>query len=1147
MLSKKIRPFVIPPLLLLLLGFALILFSNFLVQQPSVQAYLIERLSESIGVPIHTRKIDLSFWRGLGITVQGLKVESKEGKVSAARARVVLDARALLRGQMMPVGLELSKFAIDWEGKAEDCLPLSGGGPLKAPPLFWIPGLKTVLLEDGQVRFQGKCFDLDDFSCELRRKRGKGPVTLMLSSSGKLGFKGERVPFGLRGTVSLPDGGQGTPLLDIGLKAEGIPLIWIPWPEEVPFKKGKTHVDLGVKGVLGGKLAVNGSVTVESTRFSVIDADREKTYLLPKVTLDFKSDLEGDVIRVPSLTLKTAGLSLPIVLELDLRNRSNPFFSIRAGSSDFSLETCLKYLPTPFIPLWVEKTLLPLLVKGDITLEHLSFKGRPDQFHKIHLPENHSVVEFGFLCKNFQLHDERAGQPFETVSAEVTLKGGSLDISRLKAGFGRSRIHQGSLGIREVFSDISSYSAYLDGSFELQELIKQLHVGLIPEEKRPQFYGPLSPSGNLDCRVSFLYRTGWDSLRVKEGEFTFRDCSIDRRLSFYPFRVEEALFLIHENRPNGFEAKGSWGKSTFHTRGSFALTGSDLSFQQAEFSSDVDMGEMIPLFYGVPDFPLSFNRPVACRFSLKRGIEKWSCQGNINLEGIVLETEKLIMNPPGNNDRITFDIDLGPRGQMDLNKIQILLRESSMEFSGSYNFDDEEFSRVKISIPSFLLEDLGIWLKKVDIQARGRLAGHVFVKIDRHDPQGTRVTGRMTGENLLVFLGALPSPIEDGRFKMDFIGNRVSVPSLGMRLGKSTIQARGELTGWQGLRGNVWISSDYFDPVDFSFEEGATKPERELSLFKKLLIRDSEQDSEGFLDKLDLHLALDILKGKWMGLEWGPLEARLGFRENKLHIEKAKVQMAHGEITVRGHLERGPRPGMLFSSHIRLRDQPIEHLIENFHIKNVYLEGGLTLETVLFMKGRDKQELISGMTGFSDVLIQKGVIKKSSVLLNVLNFLSLQKLFKKIPEDISEDGFYFETIQAHTAIEKGILRTENAVMTSPAVNAVASGTLNLNDDRVDYDLGIEPLETIDTLVGNIPILGYILTGEDKKLLTYYFKVKGPLTGKGPEVDYVPFKNLGKGTASLLKRLFLTPYRLLKSLPKPGGPGAGVDVNEDIGE
>jgi uncharacterized protein YhdP len=185
------------------------------------------------------------------------------------------------------------------------------------------------------------------------------------------------------------------------------------------------------------------------------------------------------------------------------------------------------------------------------------------------------------------------------------------------------------------------------------------------------------------------------------------------------------------------------------------------------------------------------------------------------------------------------------------------------------------------------------------------------------------------------------------------------------------------------------------------------------------------------------------------------------------------------------------------------------------------------MEAQLFTEGKELKDLISNLDGGTNVLLEKGVMRKSNVFLKILEFLSVQDIFTKRPPDISKEGLYVESLGGHGRIEKGVVRTENFQMRSPVLNAVATGSADLGQGLVDLDLGVQPLGTVDSVVSSIPILGYILTGENKALVTYYFEVKGPILD--PQVEHVPFKTLGAGVAGVLKRLLLTPVKLFEDI------------------
>jgi uncharacterized protein YhdP len=293
---------------------------------------------------------------------------------------------------------------------------------------------------------------------------------------------------------------------------------------------------------------------------------------------------------------------------------------------------------------------------------------------------------------------------------------------------------------------------------------------------------------------------------------------------------------------------------------------------------------------------------------------------------------------------------------------------------------------------------------------------------------------------------------------------------------------------------------------------------------------------------------LDAQPVRWKSLNAEKLEADLHFRKGAFHIINSEVQIDRGSLKVIGHVKEDT---MAFSGHLEFKDQPADALLKRFGIEELY-EGSLTLEAQLYTEGKNLGDLISHLDGGANVLINKGVIRKSNVFLKILEFLSLQNIFTKKPPDLSKEGLYFESLGGHGKIEQGVLHTENLQMKSPVLNAVGTGKVDLPQGLLDFDLGIQPLGTIDTLVSNIPVLGHILTGANRSLITYYFEVKGPILN--PQVEHVPFKNLGNGVAGILKRLFLSPVKVfedisegIKKLPPPevdlethwkesGGPG-----------
>ncbi|MCF8130923.1 MAG: AsmA-like C-terminal domain-containing protein, partial [Deltaproteobacteria bacterium] len=77
------------------------------------------------------------------------------------------------------------------------------------------------------------------------------------------------------------------------------------------------------------------------------------------------------------------------------------------------------------------------------------------------------------------------------------------------------------------------------------------------------------------------------------------------------------------------------------------------------------------------------------------------------------------------------------------------------------------------------------------------------------------------------------------------------------------------------------------------------------------------------------------------------------------------------------------------------------------------------------------------------------------------------------------------------------------------------------------EVGVHPLTTADFLVSKIPILGYLLSGDDNTIVAEYFKVDGKMSN--PTVQYMTFKSMSNGAYSFFKRLFLSPQRLFQNI------------------
>ncbi|MGE5841509.1 MAG: AsmA-like C-terminal domain-containing protein, partial [Deltaproteobacteria bacterium] len=585
----------------------------------------------------------------------------------------------------------------------------------------------------------------------------------------------------------------------------------------------------------------------------------------------------------------------------------------------------------------------------------------------------------------------------------------------------------------------------------------------------------------------------------------------------WPFSLvlkEGRLKIGEENR---FQGSGSWGASSFEWEGAFFMKGLSIEPQWAEVVARLDLGQLWSVTS--PDqHPELFKGSAVCRSSITRDGGLWSVKGTAELGALSVDHDLFLMNPPGNAGPVRFDVDFLPHKQIRIKQLQWEPGKSRLNLSGDYPLSTEGDITIQCSAPALSLEDLGLRQKPGDYVVRGSLIGKLQAKIARKDLFPGAVSGEIKGENLSFHPAAFPTPVRDCDFRALFSGDKIVIPSLTLETGESSLKANGELRGWKGLKG---VFTATLNPLDLSDFISPSK--------------DGQQKKEpsAFAENTNIRVSLDAQPAQWKRIVSESLRAELLFTGNDFHIISSQIRVDRGAIDVSGYVKD---EAMAFSGHVEFKDQPMEALLKRLGIEPAY-EGSLTMEAQLYTEGKTLGDLISHLDGRTNVLIEKGVIRKSNVFLQVLEFLSLQAVFTKRPPDISKEGLYFESLGGHGHIEKGVVRTENAQMKGPVINAVAIGSADLGQGLADFDLGVQPLGTIDAVVSKIPILGHILTGEGKSLITYYFEVKGPITG--PRVEHVPFKTVGEGVAGILKRLFLSPVKLfedlsdgIKQLPAP---------------
>ena len=98
------------------------------------------------------------------------------------------------------------------------------------------------------------------------------------------------------------------------------------------------------------------------------------------------------------------------------------------------------------------------------------------------------------------------------------------------------------------------------------------------------------------------------------------------------------------------------------------------------------------------------------------------------------------------------------------------------------------------------------------------------------------------------------------------------------------------------------------------------------------------------------------------------------------------------------------------------------------------------------------------------------------------------------------------------------------VVKGEGLNLFGRGEINLDNFDSDLIILIAPLKTLDAVITRLPLIGRVIGGEDKTLITIPISVKGNLNE--PIITALPPEAIGDAIINLVKGTFTLPLRIL---------------------
>jgi hypothetical protein len=234
----------------------------------------------------------------------------------------------------------------------------------------------------------------------------------------------------------------------------------------------------------------------------------------------------------------------------------------------------------------------------------------------------------------------------------------------------------------------------------------------------------------------------------------------------------------------------------------------------------------------------------------------------------------------------------------------------------------------------------------------------------------------------------------------------------------------------------------------------------------------------------------------------------------------AKIYFASGNIQARGKL--GPdvitfnKKGSYISIEaLRIHDKMLHPLINFTGLQNGRYTIKISGTPGKFMKG--------------EILLDGGVLRSFKAYNKTRNFIKNNKELSQIQDPgFTAKGFKIRKGKIIYRIVKNKVIFDSVYIKGDTATIVGKGTLDIKTKKLNINLAIQTVRKLGKIVGSLPVLGYILMGEDNSI-TFGLKITGTLdnpkikTSAAKEILMLPF--------DLIKRTLQSPAHIINTEKK----------------
>ncbi len=537
----------------------------------------------------------------------------------------------------------------------------------------------------------------------------------------------------------------------------------------------------------------------------------------------------------------------------------------------------------------------------------------------------------------------------------------------------------------------------------------------------------------------------------------------------------------------------------------------------------------------------------------------------------------LVKKPAGRSNTADFKGTINSK-EMKLTSLHYSLGPMAVSLAAEYRYSGNSWLGLDIRTNRFALHEVAPMLPMAE---RYQMAGTIQTTLKGEASSGVPTDLNWKGSVSMAGCSVKPSeqikPVTAITGTITFAGTTLESSQINARLGSSVIQGKGSVKGFSIPSMKLTFYSPLLDPTDLglktpqkgmkisrlagtvsikenllqlegvtgqlnntilslkgSVQEFRTAPKIDISVSSphlevedilSLTSIEREKPAQSQSSPPVLKATLAATTGKVRDIPFELLKGVVMYDNRILYLQPVEALLAGGKLNGTARFDLGAEGlARRFQTSYKLEKVSAENLVKALGMKTQEVKGTLSIQGELTAKGVTIPDIKRSALGSAKLRIEEGSLSRLATLSKIFSILNLSQLLKFQLPDMVSGGMPFNEITGNFSIKDGILSTNDLYIDSDAINISAVGSMNLSSEEIDATIGVKPLQTIDKVVSRIPIVGWILTGKDKSLVTAYFEAKGNVGD--PVVKAIPVKGMTKGVLNIFRRIFELPARMI---------------------